>query len=541
MTGVADLYLFLKRPHSKDAQKRLFAIFSRRRFDLDRFVVLSWKRTGSNLLCGTFGLLVFNLSLAFMQILIFTTYFPGILHNHPEIIMHNELFNQIDIHTYHPEVLMRKIDLDDNEVKWNYLTRDLWPEVFLDHIWSGRFINNEKVKPAGKAVGFKSFADHFVDTSNDDVLDKLLNDFRVKKIVLRREDELAVYVSMMRAESTGIYMGNPYPVGLKVRIDVAKFQAFIGNYRRTFEHKYRGPFRRQDTFHITYEQLQDESVFDDEIAPLLWDFLGVSRSSVRRLDGVVRQSQSDQGIESVISNYSEVEYAFRHTDLGHFATRKPLGRPSLYGYVGNSASISEGKVETRVQKSSHTWSILLPICSRVVTDLRKDETNPNENTLYRNRFALLEHLAEHNPANQDIESKCWERMFNFASSFKNTVSQDRQKLTEFVVGIDTDDAVFNVQESKDRIRKLFRPSAVVFVEIKRPMYGKVCRIWSRLGSASSNEFIVLLGDDIILLDDDWQEEVENRFREISTETSLPFGVAAVALSDGKCFISIVTC
>ena len=45
--------------------------------------------------------------------------------------MHNALFNQINIHTYHPESLVRGKDSDGKEIKWNYLTRDLWSEVGL--------------------------------------------------------------------------------------------------------------------------------------------------------------------------------------------------------------------------------------------------------------------------------------------------------------------------------------------------------------------------------------------------------------------------
>jgi len=83
MTGIADFYLYMKRPYSRDRRRRFLAHFrTNKNGDQDeptRFVLLSWKRTGSNLLCG-------------------------ILHLHPEIIMHNELFNPIDIFTYHPAV-----------------------------------------------------------------------------------------------------------------------------------------------------------------------------------------------------------------------------------------------------------------------------------------------------------------------------------------------------------------------------------------------------------------------------------------------------
>lgn len=67
MTGIADAILYLKKPYSRDRRKRFVAHFLKPS-PQTRFAVLSWKRTGSNMLCG-------------------------ILFNHPEIVMHNELFN----------------------------------------------------------------------------------------------------------------------------------------------------------------------------------------------------------------------------------------------------------------------------------------------------------------------------------------------------------------------------------------------------------------------------------------------------------------
>lgn len=79
---------------------------------------------------------------------------------------------------------------------------------------------------------------------------------------------------------------------------------------RTYKYTYAGPFRRRDTFHITYEQLEKEQLFNEDIAPLLWDFLGVSRIDAKRLDGVVRQSKPNEDIERLIANFDELEYAF---------------------------------------------------------------------------------------------------------------------------------------------------------------------------------------------------------------------------------------
>mmetsp|Transcript_3482 Transcript_3482/g.5875 ORF Transcript_3482/g.5875 Transcript_3482/m.5875 type:complete len:186 (+) Transcript_3482:232-789(+) len=182
MTGIADAILYLKRPYSKDRRKRLVAHFLRPS-PQTRFAVLSWKRTGSNLLCG-------------------------ILYNHPEIIMHNELFNPIDIFTYHPKSLNPPPPENDDESqpppRWTPLIRDLFPNDFLEFIWSGKSCGvNEPIRPKFKAVGFKSFPEHWTDVRNEHIWqDAILEDLRVKKVILYRKDELAVYVSMLRADET---------------------------------------------------------------------------------------------------------------------------------------------------------------------------------------------------------------------------------------------------------------------------------------------------------------------------------------------------
>jgi len=229
MTGIADFYLYMKRPHSKDRRQRLMAhFFWRPTNEKQRFVVLSWKRTGSNLLCG-------------------------VLHHHPEIIMHNELFNAIDVFTYHPAVFQQ------HQPRWTVLTRNLFPEDFLDFVWTGSYASGsndsdstDSIKPRAKAVGFKSFPEHWSDVRNDACfLTAIMQDFRIKKIVLRREDELAVYVSMLRADQTGLYMTHAYPQELRLHIDPAKFQAFLDHYRYTFQKKV--PFARGGTRHLSFD------------------------------------------------------------------------------------------------------------------------------------------------------------------------------------------------------------------------------------------------------------------------------------------------
>ena len=54
-------------------------------------------------------------------------------------------------------------------------------------------------------MGFKLFPDHWTG-GNEETLKRVLADRRIKKIILRREDYLAVYASKLRADKTGAYI-----------------------------------------------------------------------------------------------------------------------------------------------------------------------------------------------------------------------------------------------------------------------------------------------------------------------------------------------
>ena len=68
-----------------------------------RFVVLAWQRTGSNLLCG-------------------------LLHNHPDVFMHNEIFHSRAIHTYHTDRL--------EEWGWTVARRDADRKAFTSSVFA---------------------------------------------------------------------------------------------------------------------------------------------------------------------------------------------------------------------------------------------------------------------------------------------------------------------------------------------------------------------------------------------------------------------
>ena len=63
-------------------------------------------------------------------------------------------------------------------------------------------------------------------------------------------------------------------------------------------------------------------------------------------------------------------------------------------------------------------------------------------------------------------------------------------------------------------------------------YGKLCRIWNHLGKMAEHDFLVLLGDDVRLLDKDWEGRIVQCFYRIAKKNPhLPFGAACVAMND----------
>jgi hypothetical protein len=497
MTGIADIYIMLSQPQSKEARLRFWSFFqiTKKPEDLDRFVLLSWKRSGSNLL-------------------------SGILHLHPEIIMHDELFNPTDIFTYHPKALLHG---DSYAKKWSYLARDLHPKLFLQHIWSGCFVDGTKLKPRGTIVGFKSFPDHWKDVDNEDIWrEVILDDPKTKKIILSRDCELSTYVSMKRAEITGSYLTRSYPKDLKVKLDVAAFQAFVNNYRFTFQRKYKSPLYREDTFYVTYEQLADEAHFNAQIAPKIFSFLGVDPDhKATRLGEVVKQSPPNECIENVIENWDEVERVFRHSDISYFQKRK------ANEMIPNQEVIAPA---TYPVPEINTWSILLPICSRVVSTELLHFTSPEG--VENNRFACVEASSKHTLDNTERPKECWDRLQRFADSFVNTTFDSDLQNIEFIVGIDEGDNVFDSQAAREKVESILKPCNVRFVSVHQRMFGKVCRIWSHLGGHAKHDFVVLMGDDIELLDKGWKQTVERRFTKIHHQNpDLPFGAACVAFND----------
>lgn len=497
MTGVADLYLYVKQGRPKSLLFTIWKMIRSGRFHLKkeatRFVVLAWKRTGSNLLCG-------------------------ILYHHPEIIMHNELFNTIDIFTYYPELLDPK--------RWSVLTRDLYPVEFLHELWDSA--NGEAFTKPKKAIGFKSFPEHWAAVRNDKTFTRdILENHTVKKIVLKREDELAVYVSSQRADETGMYLGMCYPKDLKVHVNPAFFQRFVNNYRSTFRNKYKSPMAKHDTFYITYEQLVEEDHFRDEIFPKLCNFLNVDPTvSMQKEVQTIKQADPNEDMSKVITNYDELEFCFRYSDVSHFVQK----RSKLDHKVVMKKLVSFDQKDYVVSEIA-TWSLLLPICSRGKTshdEHHEPDIIPGINI---NRFLEVSRAAQRGTKNKLDDFLCWSMLEEVCMTLHTTVAMEQLVKTEVIVGVDVDDQVYYTNAAKDRITTLLQPCQVKFVDIQKNMYGKVCVIWNHLARYTENDYIVLLGDDVHLLDVGWPSKVVQAFHAIARETCLPLGAACVCLND----------
>lgn len=241
--------------------------------DPQPFVILTFQRTGSNLLCGK-------------------------LHSHSEIIMHNEIFNSAKIWTYQTEDIQ-----NDPSFRWNTVSRAENPAGFLDDIYHRKSLKKNHCK----AVGFKLFPDHWNDT-NDKVLKIILADKRVKKIILRRENYLDVYASKLRSDKSGDYVGKSLD-DIPIWIDSSSFQGFLEYYDKCYEY-YDTLVQDQDVLRVSYEDLTCAEKEGDQIRKIL-KFLNVDSSFIPATLKETKKQTKVPLSEGGLVNYRDVKAAFK--------------------------------------------------------------------------------------------------------------------------------------------------------------------------------------------------------------------------------------
>jgi hypothetical protein len=225
-----------------------------------RFVILAAPRTGSNWLCS-------------------------LLNSHPEILCHHELFNPAGIF-YALGYRDGALDLGSSA------DRDRDPLAFLDRVW-----NHSLDCPC---VGFK-----MTRGQDDGVIHAVLQDPRVQKIILRRNNVLRTYVSELIAQQTGsweVYDRADLPAQVeRVHVDLDALRSRLGE-NETFYAQLEQVLRSsgQRAHAVLYERLCER----DEHLRLL-EFLGVASLGLELAAQSVRQNPAP--LSQLIANYAELE------------------------------------------------------------------------------------------------------------------------------------------------------------------------------------------------------------------------------------------
>ena len=453
-------WIKIKRKIRRMLQSRL-----KKRDSHAEFVVLCFRRTGSNWL-------------------------SGMLFNHPQILMHNEIFNENAVHTYYkPDVLQNK---------WDYEGRDANPEGFLEFMYSPqRFAKFRTRANECKAVGYKSFPNHYlhkavplIKTYNA-FKQRILENSDVRKIILFRQDVLRTYLSSRRAVETGIYMTGKYSAH-KITVNLPHLQKFVDQYYQCYE-EYRVSTRGHTRAFVNYEDLCKDPL---SVMKCIWRVLGVDvEIEPTVLKECIPQSSPVALLRDSIQNYDDVEFACRHD-------------PSLSKYL----DIAEKHVTSRKQ---HQY-------------LNRDH-NQNGNGGIRQpcRWALLIPIRA---SPMDSVEACRERLQKMCEAIKATARPEDFPLLIF--GIDDDDPVY---VGNERLIQELCVGFNIVIKVLSGLEGKICRIWNLLAAAAYKEynadFTLLFGDDVILRVPGWQDSIEKRFASIAHRRKLPYGAACVAFLD----------
>ena len=219
-----------------------------------------------------------------------------LLNSHPDVLCHHELFN--------PDGVFYALDLRDNSFDLGDVAeRDRNPLAFLDRAWS---------KQRGHShVGFK-----MTHRQNEAVLDAVLRDPGVRKIVLRRRNRIRTFVSRLISEKTGRWEAygeaEPARERPRVQVDVAALRRSIAENDAYYDEVERSleatgqPFLR-----VCYERLVEGG--ERTRLPEFLDLPHPDRAAATLGVRSVRQNPGD--LRELIANYDELAGAVAGTPL----------------------------------------------------------------------------------------------------------------------------------------------------------------------------------------------------------------------------------
>lgn len=236
-----------------------------------RFVILSARRSGSNLLCT-------------------------LVDSHPDALCHHELFN--------PRGIFTALDLRDTATPLHDIaTRERDPFVYLAQVW--RYARGHA------CVGFKMTLEQ-----HPEILQAVLDDAGIAKIVLRRDNPLRALVSERIADITGrweAYVGeaggqNIDPAA-RPRVHVERDE--LDRHVRQVQAFYDGLTDVMQRSDQRWLELRYESLFDADEQHRLCDFLGLSPRPLQARS--IRQNP--EPLERLLDNADALRRSLASTPL----------------------------------------------------------------------------------------------------------------------------------------------------------------------------------------------------------------------------------
>jgi LPS sulfotransferase NodH len=226
-----------------------------------RFVILNSPRVGSNMLCT-------------------------LLDAHPEILCHHELFN--------PHLIGYARSLNDTDFTLGTLEeRVINPHAILERAWQQNLNFS--------CVGFKMCW-----KQHQEMLTTVLEDTSVKKVILKRRNQLKSFVSLLLArKTTNWVVYNDEKTKLnpeKVHVDLQEFREFL-DLNRAFYGDIDQALLQSGQVGL---ELYFEDLFDTDERARMLRFLDVSALGADKLQENTTRINPQQ-LEDLVVNYDEVQ------------------------------------------------------------------------------------------------------------------------------------------------------------------------------------------------------------------------------------------
>jgi hypothetical protein len=237
-----------------------------------------------------------------------SSHLTALLHRHGDIICHGEIFHP---KMKNPLKRWESSDQVPDGVSEMVELRKRDPREFLR-----RMFRNDH---GGKHVGFKIFNGH-----NDEILDELIADTSVKKVVLFRPNLLAVYSSSQIAHKIGErVIKTPRESQPLVHFEPKQFVKHC----RKYTSFYRDVLDRLVASHQTFHFLNYETINDPTLFAAVVGFIGADPGKAKLEPVSIKQNSSE--LLKRFSNPEDVEQLLRSQGLLNWLYEGEIGLAPL--------------------------------------------------------------------------------------------------------------------------------------------------------------------------------------------------------------------